>query len=162
MYLGEEVKPTELTKRHVISAYVEPARQRGDETIRVRVGSVQKELGWTNRTPSVFSTLSSRDFQREAGVELLEKTGGPASGGPSTTVQFVFRVLGRGVAKREAQAAGNRIPNGAGLEKLYGVLKDAYAGLGGGEAYLKAERNWGPDIWEQYEQEERARKEDRG
>ena len=75
------MKPTDLTKRHVISAYVEPARQRGVNTVRVKVGSVQKELGWTNRTPSVFSTLSSKDFQREVGVELVEKTGGPASGG---------------------------------------------------------------------------------
>lgn len=155
------MKPTELTKRHVISAYVVPARQRGDETVRVRVGNVQKELGWTNRTPSVFSTLSSREFQREAGVELVEKTGGPASGGPSTTVQFVFRVQGAGVANEEAKASGDRTPNGAGLEKLYGILKDAYSGLGGGEAYLKAERYWGPDAWERYEKDERARKETR-
>ncbi len=155
------MKPTELTKRHVISTYVEPARQRGDKTILVKVGGVQKELGWTNRTPSVFSTLSSRSFQREAGVELVEKTGGPASGGPSTTVQFVFKVLERGAAKHAAQDTGSRIPNGAGLEKLYGIFKDEYARLGGGEEYLKAERNWGPDAWERYDREERGRKENR-
>jgi hypothetical protein len=142
--------PTDVTKKHVIATYVQPARSRGEKIVQIRVGNVLKDLGWTNRTPSVFSTLSSRAFQREAGVELIEKRGGPASGGPSTTVQFVFRVLDAG------------IPNGAGLEKLYGVLKDAYAEFGGGEAYLKAERNWGPDVWERYEQEERARKENRG
>lgn len=156
------MKVTDQTKRHVIATYVEPARQRGETLVRVRVGNVQKELGWTNRTPSVFSTLLSKDFQREAGVELIERRGGPASGGPSTTVQFVFRVLDAGTAEQVTQAAGKRIPNGAGLEKLYGVLKDAYAAFGGGEAYLKAERNWGPDVWERYEQEERARKENRG
>ncbi len=150
------MKPTELTKKHVISAYVEPARLRGDNTIRVKVGSVQKALGWTNRTPSVFSTLKSRDFQKEAGVELIEKTGGPASGGPSTTVQFVYRVLAE---PADSPKTAKPIPNGAGLEKLYGILADSYAELGGGEAYLKAERNWGPDVWERYENEERARKE---
>jgi len=75
------MKPTELTKQYVISNYVNPARLKGEKTIQVRVGNLQKELGWTNRTPSVFSTLLSKDFQQEAGVELIEKRGGPPSGG---------------------------------------------------------------------------------
>jgi hypothetical protein len=152
------MKPTDRTKRHVISTYIEPARQRGVDTIRIRVGNVQKELGWTNRTPSVFSTLSSNDFQKQAGVELIEKTGGPASGGPSTTVQFVFKILDK---PSSSPKAAKPIPNGAGLESLYGILADCYAELGGGEAYLKAERNWGPDAWERYEMEEKARRENR-
>src|ERR1700678_4782806 len=88
------MKPTDLTKQHVIAKYVEPARTRGETTIQIKVGNVQKELGWTNRTPSVFSTLSSRQFQQEAGVSLIEKIGGPPSGGPSTTWKFVYEVLG--------------------------------------------------------------------
>jgi hypothetical protein len=134
----------------VISTYVEPARQRGEKTLQVRVGNVQKELGWTNRTPSVFSTLSSREFQQEAGVELIEKTGGPPSGGPSTTVQFVYQVLGEA---GEAAPAAKVIPNGEGLMALYGILSDAYRQLGGGEEYLRREREWGPDVWERYEAE---------
>jgi hypothetical protein len=150
--------PTDETKRHVIAKYVAPARAKGEKRIQVRVGSVLKELGWTNRTPSVFSTLSSFAFQREAGLELIEKRGGPPSGGPSTTVQFIYRVLDEQPGAQSPQAAAKPVPNGAGLEKLYGILKDTYAELGGGEAYLKAERNWGPDVWERYEQEEKARK----
>jgi len=144
------MKPTEQTKRHVIAAYVEPARKRGDHRIQVRVGSVQKELGWTNRTPSVFSTLSSREFQQEAGVELVEKLGGPASGGPSTTVQFVYEVL-----KRDSNVApaSKVLPNGTGLMDLYGIFADAFKQLGGGEEYLRREREWGPDAWERYEAE---------
>ena len=140
------MKPTDLTKQHVIAKYVEPARTRGETTIQVRVGNVQKELGWTNRTPSVFSTLSSRDFQEEAGVELIEKKGGPSSGGPSTTVQFVYRVL---APTEQASPTAKVVPNGAGLMELYGILADAYKSYGGGEAYLKAARAaWGPDPWE--------------
>ncbi len=67
---GVLMKPTEQTKIHVISTYIKPARLRGEKTVQVKVGSVQKELGWTNRTPSVFSTLSSKEFQKEAGLEL--------------------------------------------------------------------------------------------
>jgi len=50
------------------------------------------------------------------------------------------------------------IPNGAGLMDLAGILADAYRQLGGGEAYLRAERAaWGPDAWERYTLEEKAR-----
>lgn len=149
------MKPTDLTKRHVISTYVEPARQRGIDTIRVKVGSVQKELGWTNRTPSVFSTLSSKDFQNEAGVELVEKTGGPVSGGPSTTVQFVYKVLDQPATSPKA---AKPIPNGAGLESLYGLCSETFKALGGGEAFLQREREWGPDAWERYEIEQQRDK----
>src|SRR5450755_2467589 len=140
------MKPTEITKSHVIATYVNPARLRGERTVDVRVGNLQKELGWTNRTPSVYSTLVSKDFQQEAGLELIEKKGGPPSGGPSTTWQFTYRVLPEN--ERNAGAA-KVVPNGAGLMELYGILADAYKSLGGGEAYLKAERAaWGPDPWE--------------
>ena len=153
------MKPTDQTKEHVISTYVRPARLRGENIIQVRVGTVQKELGWTNRTPSVFSTLTSREFQQEAGVELIEKKGGPPSGGPSTTVQFVYRILEDGPLKSPVSNRLKTASNGAGLEKLYGILAGAYKELGGGEAYLKAERNWGPDAWERYEKDEKAGKE---
>jgi hypothetical protein len=144
------MKPTEQTKRHVISTYVEPARQRGEKTIQVRVGNVQKELGWINRTPSVFSTLSSKEFQQEAGITLIEKVGGPPSGGPSTTVQFVYQVLG---ANEPADLNPKAVPNGAGLMALYGICAETFKALGGGEEFLRREREWGPDVWERYETE---------
>ena len=153
------MKPTDQTKEHVIATYVKPARLKGANIVQVRVGAVQKELGWTNRTPSVFSTLSSKEFQREAGVELIEKRGGPPSGGPSTTVQFVYRILDGSTSENPSSREFRIIPNGAGLEKLYGILADEFKELGGGEAFLRAERNWGPDAWEKYEQQEKARKE---
>lgn len=148
------MKPTEQTKLHVISTYIKPARMRGETTVQVRVGDVQKELGWTNRTPSVFSTLLSRDFQREAGVELMEKRGGPSSGGPSTTWQFVFKVLDECNLNASAPKV---IPNGDGLMDLYGIFADVYKQLGGGEEYLRREREWGPDVWERYETEQLMR-----
>jgi hypothetical protein len=131
------MRPTEHAKKHVIATYVAPARQKGEETIQVRVGSVEKELGWVNRAPSVFSTLSSKEFQREAGVELIEKRGGPPSGGPSTTVLFVYRVLD---ASRPGGGPKKATPKGIGLMDLYGIGADAFKQLGGGEKYLRRER----------------------
>jgi hypothetical protein len=141
------MRPTEQTKVHVISTYVRPARLKGEKTVRVKVGNIQKELGWTNRTPSVFSTLLSKDFQKEAGVELIEKTGGPPSGGPSTTWQFVFRVLGE---VDKTVLAGKNPATGGGLLALYGICSDMYREVGGAEAFIRSEReNFGsivPDL----------------
>ncbi|HZB88866.1 MAG TPA: hypothetical protein VE291_09440 [Terracidiphilus sp.] len=135
--MRQNVTLTDKTKTHVISNYVLPARARGEQVLQIRVGNVARELGWTNRTPSVFSTLSSRSFQAEAGLELIEKRGGPASGGPSTTVQFVYRLLG---AQGSQGVPQKIVPNGEGLLDLYGILAGAYGQLGGGEDYLKRER----------------------
>jgi hypothetical protein len=128
-----EMSLSETTKRHVIAKYVNPARSRGQERLEVRVGNVAKELGLSNRTPSVFSTLSSQNFQREAGLELIEKRGGPPSGGPSTTVQFVYRVLGRDTNQGRTKKADD-------LMSLYGIGAEVFRQLGGGEEYLKRER----------------------
>lgn len=149
------MKPTEQTKMHVISKYVVPARLNGEKTVEIRVGNVQRELGWTNRTPSVFSTLSSKEFQQEAGVQLIGKVGGPPSGGPSTTVQFVYRVLGEG---ERSNRTPDVIPDGEGLMALYGLCAETFKALGGGEEFLRRERESGPEVWERYEAEELERK----
>lgn len=149
------MRPTDLTKLHVISSYVEPARRNGQKTVRIRVGNVLKELSWTNRTPSVYSTLISAEFQNEAGLQLIEKTGGPPSGGPSTTVQFVYKVLDK---PAKSPNAAKPIPNDAGLESLYGLCSETFKALGGGEAFLRRERDWGPDAWERYEMEQQKHK----
>jgi hypothetical protein len=148
------MKPTEQTKLHVISNYVAPARLKGEDKIQIRVGNVQKELGWTNRTPSVYSTLISKDFQNEAGLQLIEKIGGPPSGGPSTTVQFIYRVLG---GTGQNSPAENKVSNDAGVMSLYGLCAEAFKSLGGGEEFLRREREWGPDAWERNEAEELER-----
>lgn len=138
--------PTEIAKKHVIDHYVRPARERGEKTVEVRVGNVLKELGWSNRTPSIFSTLGSQPFQEEAGVELIEKRDGPKSGGPSTTWRFIYRLLD--APSRPRSDKNEATPNGAGLMNLAGICAGVFRKLGGGEAYLKAERDWGPDVWE--------------
>jgi hypothetical protein len=128
------MRPTEEARKYVISRHVEPARSRGEKTIRFKVGSVQKELGWTNRTPSVFSTLSSREFLKQAGLELAEKRGGPPSGGPSTTVEFVYRILPEG--GMAAESAKTAKPRG-GLLALFGICRKMYREVGGGEAFIR-------------------------
>ena len=149
---------SEQTRQHVITTYVEPARRRGETTIRVKVGTILKELGWTNRTPSVFSTLESQLFQAEARVELIDKSGGPASGGPSTSWVFTYKLRETAL---EIPASERPVPDGYGLKKLIGCCADVFRKLGGGEAFLRAEREWGPDPWERLAGERQKEKEPR-
>lgn len=52
------------------------------------------------------------------------------------------------------------VQDGAGLQTLYGILENEFRALGGGEAFLKAERAaWGPDPWEKIALEDEARSE---
>jgi hypothetical protein len=125
---------TDETRRYVIANYVEPARRRGERTIQVRVGNVLKELGWNNRTPSVFSTLISEDFQKQAGLKLEEKFGGPESGGPSTTWNLVYRIL----EEPNAEAGSANRPGG--LLSLYGICAEMYREVGGAEAFIRSQR----------------------
>ena len=96
----------------------------------------------------------SKEFQQEAGVELIEKRGGPPSGGPSTTWQFVFRVLGN---DQKSTSPVQATPSASGLMALYGLCAETFKALGGGEAFLRREREWGPDAWERYEAESNMR-----
>jgi hypothetical protein len=50
-----------------------------------------------------------------------------------------------------------RVQDGSGLEALYGILEEEFKALGGGEAFLRAEREaWGPDPWERLAMEKSA------
>ncbi|MGD0912765.1 MAG: hypothetical protein ABR928_12765 [Terracidiphilus sp.] len=52
------------------------------------------------------------------------------------------------------------IADGTGLEDLYGILENEFKALGGGEAFLRAERAaWGPDPWQKIALEEQSRRE---
>ena len=124
--LNEEVQ------RHVLSAYVGPAKLRGENTIRIKAGDVHRDLHWVNRVPSVCTTLGSKKFQRETGLELIEKEGPPS--GMGTRAVFTYRLFSSGQESDPAK------PKKSLLEALYGTQADVYRQLGGGEKFLRSER----------------------
>jgi len=126
MSLNEEVQ------KHVRLTYLEPAKQRGESTIRIKAGDVHRDLHWSNRVPSVCTTLSSQKFQRETGLELVSKDGPPS--GYSTTVVFTYHLA------TTRSAAAQQEPKRSRLEALYGTLADVFSELGGGENFLRSER----------------------
>jgi hypothetical protein len=122
---------SDLVIRHVQTAYLGPARERGERTVRVKAGDVHRDLRWANRVPSVCTTLSSRKFQRTAGVELIAKEGPPS--GQSTTVVFTYRLSAASGHPHLGRQPGR-------LDKLYGIASEIFRELGGGEKFVREER----------------------
>jgi hypothetical protein len=150
---------SEEVRKHVVEHYISPARLNGQTTVQVRAGDVHSELHWTGRVPSVCQALDSRKFQREAGVELVTKS----RRGPSTTAVFTYRLLGESDPPHNMETPAptdiSRQKKTVTLLDLYGVGREIFRELGGGEAFLKAERaDWGPNPWERFEIEVSLRK----
>ncbi len=129
---GKDMTLSEQVLRHIERAYVVPARQRGESTIRVKAGDVHRDLRWANRVPSVCTTLSSQKLQKAMGIELIAKDGPPS--GQSTTVVFTYRIRsGEGSSGSGTRESGR-------LERLYGIASEVFRELGGGEKFIREER----------------------
>jgi len=123
------ISDSDLVRQHASDVYISAARRRGERTLTINVGTVHKALAFSNRVPLVCAALGSKKFLTENHLRLVSKTGPPS--GQSTTVTYTYEFL-------EAQpSAGNQDA----WTKLRGALKDVFAELGGGEAYLRAERS---------------------
>ncbi len=115
---------------HLKSAYINPARARHESTLRIVAGEVLKALHLHNRAPAVCQVLRGRKFLAENNL-ILEKQEGPPSG-LSTTATFTYRLT-----------AQHQTPGDQGKstwDGLRGIAKKAFAAVGGGEAFLKSER----------------------
>jgi len=120
---------------YVQSRLVAPARTSGKLEIAVTAGQVHRDLRWTSRVPAVCAALNSRKLQRAAGIELIEKSGPPS--GQSTTMTFRYRIVEQAPASAESSKGPSNRPS---LLDLYGICKEMYAEAGGGEAFIRAQR----------------------
>ena len=126
------MRPADRIRAHVVEQYVDPARSRSDETIIVVARDVLRALKLRgDYAPSVCSALRTGKFCKENELELL-RTDGPRSK-QSTTTSFTYRLLG-GSANRDDRLARNGIWN------LLGAGKETFAALGGGERWLRRDR----------------------
>ena len=126
MGLNEEVQ------QHVRVTYLEPAKRRGESTIRITAGDIHRDLHWVNRVPSVCTTLTSQKFQRETGLKLVSKNTPPS--GMGTRAVFTYQL-----SPQNAGGAQHG-PKKSRLEELYGTLADVFHELGGGENFVRSER----------------------
>jgi hypothetical protein len=124
---------SDLIRQHASEIHLAAARRRAEATVSINVGAVHKALGLSNRVPLVCAALGSKKFLAQNGLRLISKTGPPS--GLSTTVTFTYEFLETQPSRSPSPATRDA------WSKLRGSLKDVYAELGGGEAYLRAERN---------------------
>jgi hypothetical protein len=116
-------------RSHGREKYVVPARSRKQRRFSIRAGDVVKELGLHGRVNSACSALKSRTFLEQNRLRLVERTG--PSSGQSTTVIYTYEFL-----DPEDPPPSSVDP----WTELRGALKRVFAELGGGEAYLRGER----------------------
>ena len=76
---------------YVNEYHIEPARAAGQTEVHIRLGDIRQQMGLTNPLQSVRSALSTKLFQDEAGVELLEPLDSRA--GADTYCRFRIRPL---------------------------------------------------------------------
>jgi len=125
MTLSEEVR------RYVQTSYLAPARLRGDAIVEIKAGDVHQGLRWVNRVPSVCTTLGSQKFQRETGVELVGKEGPPS--GMGTRMTFTYRIA-------DVEAGASSVPRQSKFDALRGIAQSLFHELGGGENFIRGER----------------------
>lgn len=120
---------SEAIRRTAQDSYVHPARHRGLKRFSINVGEVHRVLALHNRVPMVCQALGSEKFLEANSLKLVSRTGPPS--GQSTTVTYTYEFLDSGTQTKLPEEAWSR---------LGGMLKDVFRELGGGEAYLRAER----------------------
>lgn len=125
-------------REHVRVKYVEPARLSHQERFSVRCGTVEKELGMSNRINHVCAALKSASKFLDPNSLRLVGTSGPPSG-MSTTVVYTYEF--QGSASNTAASKPSDAPSiYAKLRQMEGILKDVYKELGGAERAIREER----------------------
>lgn len=116
-------------RMHAREKYVLPARQRKQKRFSINAGNIVRELKMSGRAPAVCSALKTGQFLRSNGLGLVATDGPPS--GQSTTVTYTYEFVD-----------DDRFPpqQDDSWKRLRGALRDVFRELGGGEAYLRAER----------------------
>jgi hypothetical protein len=127
---------SETVLQFVRANYVHPARQRGNRIVEVKAGDIHTGLRWSRRVPLVCSALSSRKFQSAVGVRLIETKDAPPSGLSTRTI-YRYEILD---GETQSGLKDDPPPPKRGLLAAYGVAAHLYRQVGGGDAFLNAER----------------------
>ena len=114
---------------HARDRYVIPARDRKEVRFPICAGNVVNELHMSGKTPNVCQALKGPKFLEANKLRLVDVRG-PKSG-LSTAVVYTYEFIEGMLSPAQREDPWTR---------LRGALKDVFANLGGGEAYLRAER----------------------
>ena len=107
---------------------IKPAKARGERAATVTAGDVHRDLGLKNRVPLVCQALKSKRLLEKNHL-LLKEVSGPPSG-LSTTLRVTYEISETG----DSAAPANPFWG------LRGIGKDVFRQLGGGENFIRQER----------------------
>lgn len=116
-------------REHLKKQFLEPARLRGETTVRIVAGDIHRGLGLRNQVPNVCQVLRSKKFLNENRL-VLEKFEGPPSG-LGTTATFTYRLAAEDALQPERESL---------FLRLRGIARDTFVSLGGGEKFIRGER----------------------
>ena len=126
------MKQADEIRTYARERYVVPARGQREKRFSIRAGDVVRGMKLVyGSTPAVCSALKTREFLEENALLLVSRTGPESGQSTTTTYTYEFVREGENSKTSNRQDAWNR---------LRGALKDVFAELGGGEAYLRDER----------------------
>lgn len=126
-----ETTSADAIRLYAQKEYVEPARRKGEKRVQIVAGDVHRGMRLRNRVPNVCSVLGSRTFLERNGL-IIEEVIGPPSG-MGTRVAYTYRFA-------EDQGPAEHVDRVPEFGRLRGLLKEALSSLGGGEAFLRRER----------------------
>ncbi|WP_327753081.1 hypothetical protein VVT58_11420 [Sphingobium sp. SJ10-10] len=79
-------RDADAIRLHVLETYVEPARERDEDSVEVLVRDVNAALGLKEAWPNICQALAGRKFREMADVRLAERVGANIS--PATILRF--------------------------------------------------------------------------
>jgi hypothetical protein len=132
----DSVTRTDEVRKHVCENYIEVARRRGERTVRVVAGDVHRALQLRNRVPLVCNALLSPALLADGRMQVVNVEGPPS--GQSTTVTVTYQLDPELAANQGSP--GERRPAQSPIWELRGIAKTVFNELGGGEAFIRAER----------------------
>jgi hypothetical protein len=121
---------SDQVRNYASRQYIDAARRRGESVVQIVAGDVHKALKFSNRIAVVCNALSSKSFLQENKIVLESRVGPPSL--VSTTVRFTYRLL---------RENGGTPVSPSPFLGLRGVAKQVFHALGGGEAFIRAERD---------------------
>ena len=124
------MKEADRIREFAASNFIAPARRRGEKTVQITAGDIRSGLHLGNVVANVVQALKGPKFLRSNHLEIESIEGPPSGVGPN--VKITYRLL-----DEDGQVSGSSEDL---FLRLYGIGKEVFASLGGGEAFIRRER----------------------
>src|SRR5262249_34727928 len=122
------MKDAERIREYAAVKFITPARRRGEKTVQITAGDIRTGLHLGNVVPNVVQALKGPKFLKSNHIEIDSIEGPPSGVGPS--VKITYRLL-------DEDGQLSRFSEDRAFLRLYGIGKEVFESLGGGEAFIR-------------------------